>query len=525
MGTPSANRPAYVLRGLELFAEYGDREALVGWGRRYTYTDVRNLVLHLAAAMRDNGVRPGMTVGVLITHPPEAPMLQLALHLLGCRSAWIAPGGKPQQVDDYLALVRPDILLYDTRKAAAELGRKLGETLGVPVLCLGPDGLGPDLLADRPDGAEPFDLDTATGEPETIFQTSGTTGVPKPIHHNANLYEQVWTLARQWVDDGQPLLRHLTITPLWYVAGQTSALINLFSGGVLFIVSIFDPPDFLATIERERANSTFVSPLAFYELLDHPAARTADTSSMFVLSVGGAAVTPARLRQAIECFGPIIRIVYGLSESPFISAFPNITEDPEHPDRLRSCGAPYGDVRVQIRAEDGTVLGVGETGELWVASRLNFAGYWEKPELTAETMREGWVRTHDLGYVDADGYLHLVGRSGDLIITGRACNHIFPRPIEDALAGHPAVRAAAVIGVPDAELGEAAHAYVVTGDAPVSIEELASLVGDKLGRWWVPRTFDFVDDLPRTSNGKTNIKVLRERWAAEHDTAAIGVPG
>jgi acyl-CoA synthetase (AMP-forming)/AMP-acid ligase II len=526
MGPSTTGRPNYVLHGLELFAEYGEREALVGWGRRYTYTDVRNMVLDLAAGLRDHGLRPGMTVGVLITHPPEAPMLQLALHLAGCRSAWIAPGGAQHELDDYLALVSPDVLLYDTRKGAADLGRQLGQSLGIPVLCLGPDGLGPDLLATRPAGAPPFDLSTATGAPETIFQTSGTTGVPKPIHHGAGLYDQTYALARAWESDGQPLLRHMTVTPLWFVAGQTSSLINLFSGGVLFIMSLFEPADFLATIERERANSTFISPLMLYQLLDDPAVQTADTSSLFVLSVGGAAATEARLCAGIERFGPVIRITYGLSESPFISAFPNINEDPAHPDRLRSCGPPYGDVRVQIRDEHGTVLEPGEVGELWVASKLNFLGYYGRPELTGETVNGEWVRTNDFAYTDREGYLHLVGRRGDLIITGRGNHHVFPRPIEDALATHPQVRAAAVIGVPDAELGEAPHAYVVRTDhATVTAEELAALVASTLTKWWAPRTIEFVDDLPRTASGKANVKQLRAQWAAEHDSATIGVPG
>lgn len=526
MAPPPAGRPNYVLRALELFAGYGDREALVGWGRRFTYTDVRTMVLDLAAGLREHGVRPGMTVGVLVTHPPEAPMLQLALHLAGCRAAWIAPGCAQRELDDYLALIQPDVLLYDTRKAAADRGRQLSESLGVPVLCLGPDGMGPDLLAPRPTDAEPFDLSTAVGDMETIFQTSGTTGVPKPIHHGARLYEQTYALARAWVDDGQPLLRHMTVTPLWFVAGQTSSLINLFSGGVLFIVSIFEPADFLATIEQERVNSAFMSPLMFYQLLDHPAVETADTSSLFVFSIGGAAANPARLREGIERFGPVLRITYGLSESPFISAFPNIDEHPDHPDRLRSCGLPYGDVRVQVRDEHGTVLGPGEVGELWVASKLNFLGYFGLPDLSNHTIDGDWVRTSDLAYVNEEGYLHLVGRRGDLIITGRGNFHVFPRPIEDVLVTHPQVRAAAVIGVPDAELGEAPHAYVLTTEgATVSADELRDLVASTLTRWWIPRTVEFVDELPRTASGKANIKELRAKWAAEHDTTTIGVSG
>jgi fatty-acyl-CoA synthase len=511
-------RPEYVLKALERFAEYGDREAIVAvgypWECRLTYAQTRTLVLDMAAEMRDSGFRPGMTVAVMVAHPPEAPALQLALHLLGCRTAWIAAGTSAREVDEYVAQIKPDLLVYDAR-SHLKRGAALAEKLGLPVRCLGPDGAGADLLAPRAPGAAPFDPDTATGEPETVFQTSGTTGVPKPIHHRSALYEQMSTLADEWVAAGQPLLRHLTLTPYWYVAGQTSALLNLVSGGVLYVLYRFRPDEFLAAIEKYRANSVFMSPLMFYELLDEPTLDTTDTSSMLLLSVGGAAVTPARLRDGLKRFGPVIRITYGLSETPFISAFPNIDEDPARPNRLRSCGPPYGDVRIEIRDENGAVLPAGEVGELWVASRLNFAGYWHRPDLTAETLVDGWLRTRDLAYADDEGYLHLVGRAQDVIITGKGCDHIFPRPIEDALATHPEVRAAAVIGVPDPELGESAYAYVVLAEnATVTAEELSELVAKRLTRLWVPQTFEFVADLPRTPSGKANLKELKARWAA-----------
>jgi fatty-acyl-CoA synthase len=512
----SMKKPTYVLRALDAFAEFGDREAIVGvgWDCRLTYAQCRAMVLDMAAQLRDAGYKPGMTVAVMVAHPPEAPLLQLALHLLGCRTAWIAAGTSRAEVDEYIRQIGPEMFIYDPR-THPNLGTAVAKDLGLPIMCLGPDGLGPDLLS--PSDAAPFDLDTAVGAPETIFQTSGTTGLPKPIHHMSGLYDQMYTLADQWVADGQPLLRHLSLTPMWYVAGQISAVLNLFTGGVLFILYEFEPAEYLATIEKHRANSVFISPLMFYELLDCPAIESTDCSSMELLSIGGAPLTPARLREGIARFGPVIRITYGLSETPWISAFPNINDDPSHPDRVRSCGQPYGDVRIQIRDEDGNVLKPGEVGELWVASRLNFAGYWGRPDLTEATMVDGWLRTHDLAVADKDGYLQLVGRAQDLIITGIGCDHIFPRPIEDALATHPQVRAAAVIGVPDPELGEAAYAYVIpTENATVTAEELSTVVAERLAEPWVPRTFEFVTELPRTSSGKVSTKELRARWAADH---------
>jgi acyl-CoA synthetase (AMP-forming)/AMP-acid ligase II len=506
--------PAYVLRALELFAEYGDREALVNGETRLTYAELRAATLDIAANLVEAGLRPGTTVGMLLGYPPHAHAIQLALHLIGCRTAWVSNASTPIELTAYLEQVRPEALLYEPA-VHERLGQDIVERLGIPAFCAGPGGVGPDILAPRPDGSAPFDVDDATGTPESVFQTSGTTGIPKPLLHTANLYEQLITLAEHILAADEPRYRHLSITPMWFVAGQTSAFLYLFTGGTLLVQRFFRATEFLELLEKEQVNSTFITPLMLYELLDHPDIDKRDLSAMAVLSVGTAATNPVRLRQALDRFGPVVRITYGLSESPFISAYPGVGTDP---DRIGSCGPAYGDVELQIRAEDGvTVLPAGETGELWVASKLNFAGYVGKPEQTEETLVDGWVRTGDLGHVDDHGYIHLTGRASDMIITTYGSHHIFPRAIEDVLTTHPQVRAAAVIGVPHQELGEAAHAYLVlTEDATVTEDELSALVKEKLSWVWTPRSFEFVDDLPRTGSGKTNTRQLREKYAAEH---------
>jgi fatty-acyl-CoA synthase len=519
-------RPTYVLRTLERFAEYGDREAIVGvgWEARLTYAQTRALVLDLAAVLRDAGYRVGMTVTVAVAHPPEAFPLQLALHLLGCRTVWIAHSTTRAEADHILAQLPPDRFIYDPR-THAEPGARRAAELGVPVHCLGPGGVGPDLLAPPPEGTEPFDLDTAVGEPRAVFQTSGTTGKPKLLIHGPGLYEQMFRIADDWVAAGEPPLRHLALTPMWHASGQAAAMLNLISGGVFFVLYRFRPSEFLALIEEHRANSAIISPLMLYQLLDEPATQTTDLSSMTLLTLGGAAVSAARLREAVERLGPIVRIAYGLSELPYISVYPGIAPDPAHPDRIRSCGPPHGDVEIEVRDGDGAVLPPGQVGELWARSRLTFLGYHAEPELTAGALVDGWLRTSDLGYQDEEGYIHLAGRAQDMIITGVGSHHVFPRPIEDVLTSHPQVRAAAVIGVPDQERGEVPHAYVVTAPgAAVTAEELTELVAGRLSVMWVPRSFDFVDELPVTGNGKTNTRELKARWIAEHQARPVPVP-
>ncbi|MGC4892554.1 class I adenylate-forming enzyme family protein [Micromonospora sp. DT31] len=523
------NRPNYVREALELFAGFGDREALVGGERRLTYPQVAADVRDLAAALHHHGVRPGAAVLVMLGNTAEGPLLQLALHLLGCRSMWVAPVTSRREVDEFVALAAPEVFVHDPRDPlAVQIAAGL---TGVPVLCLGPGGTGPDLTAAADPDGPPVDLPADVPAPESFLQTSGTTGTPKLVHHRESFYRQVLALAADFRAAGFPLLRHLSHSPMWLASGQVTTLFNLFTGGVLFLREQWDPAAFIATAHNERLTSTFVTPPMLYEVLDHPDLPGADLSAMFMFNVGAGPAAPARLRQAIARFGPCLRIVYGLSEAVIICALPGLTEDPEHPERLRSCGRPYGDVTVQIRDTDGRVLPAGVDGEVWARTKLSFAGYHGQPELTADTLVDGWVRTRDIGHLDADGYLYLVDRLQDRILTRQRSWPIYSRPIEDALAGHPEVRAAAVIGVPDPVAGELPYAYVVpTPDATVTGDELIALVVRELSETWAPGAVEFIDALPLNRSSKVDKRALRARYAAARPADAdspgsgIGAP-
>ena len=511
------DRPNYVHEALELFAGFGDREALVGGGRRLTYPQVAARVRGLAAALCRHGVRPGAAVLVMLGNTVEGPLLQLALHLLGCRSMWVAPVTSRREVDEFVALSAPEAFVYDPRDPqAVQIAAGLS---GVPVLCLGPGGAGPALPAEAAGPA--VELPAEVPAPESFLQTSGTTGTPKLVHHRESFYRQILALAADFRGAGFPLLRHLSHSPMWLASGQITTLFNLFTGGVLFLREQWDPAAFIATVDAERLTSTFVTPPMLYEVLDHPDLPGADFSAMFMFNVGAGPAAPARLRQAIARFGPCLRIVYGLSEAVVICALPGLTEDPEHPERLRSCGRPYGDVTVEIRDADGKVLPPGDDGEVWVRTKLSFAGYHGRPELTAETLVDGWVRTRDIGHLDADGYLYLVDRLQDRILTRARSWPIYSRPIEDVLAGHPEVRAAAVIGVPDPVAGELPYAYVVPAPgASVTGEELIALVVRELSETWAPGAVEFVDALPLNRSAKVDKRALRARYAAAHPADA-----
>jgi len=506
----------YVVGALARFAEYGGREAIVGPDRRLSYADLCRRIPALATVLRAHGVRPGTPIAVLSGNRPETMQLQLAAHLLGCRTAWMSYNTSVREQADYLDRADVEFLVYDTGRhleLAAEL--LAGDWRGT-VLCLGPGGAGPDLLAEVDAAAATGTGDVVT-EPESIFHTGGTTGLPKLVHHGHRFFLALMQMGADWLDAGLPSFRYLAQAGFYHVAGQMIDLWMLFTGGTLVLREGLDVPALLDTIARERISSALFTPVQFYGLLDHPALADADLSSLLMVNLGGAAVSPRRLRQGIERFGPTLRPVYGMSEAPFVTEYRNVTVDPDHPRRLESCGYAFefADSRIEIRDEHGGPCPAGAPGEVWTTGSLVMKGYWDEPELTRETLVDGWIRTGDIGYLEPDGFLYLVDRSKDMIVTGAGANNMYTKPIEDALTGHALVRAASVIGVPDEAVGEAILACVVTEPgAQVGADELRALVTREVSGLHAPHRVEFVDSLPVTGFGKVDKKALRVRYGA-----------
>jgi fatty-acyl-CoA synthase len=504
----------YVVNALERFAAYGDRPAIVSPAGRLTYADLRSEVPALAAVLHARGVAPGSTVAVLSGNRPETMLLQFAAHLIGCRTVWLASYAPVREQADVLARSRADFLVYDTARHLDLAGELLrGSGWQGTVLCLGPGGAGPDLLAAGPaDG--PLPVVRPGPAPESLFCTGGTTGRAKLVRHEQRFFFALLAIGQAWLASGAPALRHLALTGFAHVSGQMTNLLMLFTGGTVVLGEGYDIPALLDRIAAERITSTLLTPVQLYEVITHPALDSADLSSLLLLNVGGAPVSPARLAEAARRLGPVIRLVYGLSEAAFVTDYRGVMPDPEYPERLRSCGTPFADTRVEIRDTDGKPCPPGEIGEVWVSGSLVMSGYWDDPELTRETLVDGWLRTGDLGRLAPDGYLYLVDRVKDMIITGRGAANVFSRTVEDVLTSHPQIRTAAVIGVPDDALGEAVYAYAVTTPgATVTGAELRALVTAELREYCAPSVVEFTEALPLTGMGKVDKKALRARWA------------
>ncbi|MGA8113008.1 MAG: AMP-binding protein [Actinocatenispora sp.] len=521
MAHPPASETNYVWRALELFAEHGDADAMVYQGRHLSYRQLHAGVLAMATALHRHGMRPGGAMAALAGTPPEAVMLQLALHMLGCRAVWIAPNAPRADQAGYLRRGDVDAFTYDARSLAT-LGAELaaGIDRDIPVFCFG-EGNGTDLTtvpaADRP----PVSPGEVPNEPQSVFQTGGTTGYPKMVRQPHLFFQTLLALSDAYLAAGEHQIRHYAASGFWHVSGQVPTMMTLLTGGTLYANEGFDIGEFLAAVERDRITDILLAPPLLYCLLDDPRLATTDTSSLKRLSCGGSATAPARAAQAIEKLGPVLRPVYGMTEAAFITAYPGIDHDPEHPERLGSCGLPYGDVRIEIRDATGERLTAGHDGDVWVSSSLMMDGYWTQPDLTRATLVDGWLNTGDVGHLDEDGYLYLVDRTRDMIITGAGSTNVYCRPIEDALLAHPGVRAAAAVGVPDRAMGEAVHACVVIAPgAEVSADDLREFVTAQLNPVWAPRTVEFVDELPLTAVGKIDKKAIRARYAVSAAPAA-----
>lgn len=483
------------------------REAVVHRGRRMSAGELRGLVYGMARALRSQGVRPGQTVTLLCGNLPETIAARYAAGLLGCAVNHLYGGLSADVHADILRDVETRTLIVDPAYGAraADLARRV--TLDrVLVLGGGADvdpELGPDLV--KLAAEESTQALTGSARPQdicTIRHTGGTTGHPKAI---CTTFEQCVSNGPDWSEEGQ--IKALVCTTLAHMAGLVADA-ALRYGGTVVLMDEFEAGEVLAAIERERISHTILLPPLLYQLMDHPDVDSTDTSSLRSLIYGGCASSPTRLAAAVHRFGPVLHQIYGQNEAGGVSMLLPQDHDPRRPELLRTAGKILEGVEVAIRDADGRRLPTGVHGEICVRSPYVMEGYWKQPELTAQVLRDGWLHTGDIGFVDSDGYITIVDRLKDMIVV--VGGHVYTAELEDVLNSHPQVLHSAVLGVPDANLMEQVHAVVVRrpGGA-VGEEELRAMVGERKGAMYEPASIEFVDALPLTDAGKPDKKLLR----------------
>ncbi|MER6775965.1 MULTISPECIES: AMP-binding protein [unclassified Streptomyces] len=481
------------------------REALVHGGRRVRAGELRDLVHGMARALRSLGVRRGQTVTLLAGNLPETIAARYAAGLLGCAVNHLYAGLSADVHADILRDVETRALIVDPahRERAAELSRRVPS---VRVLVLGAGaGAGPDLVRlAAEESTEAFTGSALAQDICVIRHTGGTTGHPKAI---CTTFEQWVSVGSGWSEGGP--VRALVCTTLAHAAGLMADS-TLHRGGTVVLLDGFEAGAVLDAVERERITHVFLLPPLLYQLMDHPEVDRTDTSSLRSLTYGGCASSPTRLAAAVRRFGPVLNQFYGQNEAGGISMLPPEDHDPRRPELLRTAGRIIEGVEVAVRDAEGRQLPAGERGEICVRSRHVMKGYWKQPELTAEVLRDGWLHTGDIGFVDADGYITIVDRLKDMIVV--VGGHVYTVELEDVLNSHPQVLQSAVFGVPDANLMERVHAVVVRArGGDVDEKELRAVVRERKGSMYEPVRIDFVDALPLTDAGKPDKKLLRGR--------------
>jgi len=370
------------------------------------------------------------------------------------------------------------------------------------------------------------DVDVHPDDTAWLFYTSGTTGMPKgAMLTHRNLIAMTMNFYADICPGFGPKDAALHAAPLSHGSGLY-ALPNIAKGAANVILESksFDPALVFETIEQHRITNMFAAPTMIKLMVENPALDKYDIGSLRSLNYGGAPMLVEDLKEAMAKLGPCLVQLFGQAESPMtITCLTHkdhvLKGTPDQMERLASAGFERTDVEVKIFGPDDAELPVGGMGEIVTRSDLVMKGYWRNEEATKETIRNGWLHTGDMGYMDERGYLFIMDRSKDMIISGG--ENIYPREIEEVLVKHPAVREVAVIGVPDPKWGEAIKAVVsLIEGTQVTEADLILFCKNSIAGYKKPKSIDFVKELPKNNYGKILKRELRATYW-EHKTRKV----
>lgn len=509
-------------------ARNGDKAAIVepASGRTLTFAQLEGRVDRLARALL---ARPGVAHGDRIAILADNATEYVELYLAAARAGLVAHGLNWRLAADELERVTRDadprvLVTQDVHAAAAEeLSRRVDVGLR---LQFGPDSDGSyeELVASGA-SAPPPDREPDPSDPLLIIYTGGSTGEPKGAVHTGSSClgaMVINTVAERVVGSD----RYLMLGQMFHSAAIL-ALNYLMHGATLVLVPRFEPRVALEVMESERVTASLAFPAMINYLLAAADDRRYDLSSLRNVQYGGGPIAPRVIEEMMDVLDCGLIQCYGSSEHvgvAFLSqedhAQARASGDRE---MLRRCGREAYLTRVRLIDEAGApVPWDGRTpGEIVVRSPANMAGYWRRPDLTAAATHDGWLGTGDLAVGDERGYLRLVDRIKDVVISGG--ENIYPAQVENAIAGHPAVLEVAVVGAPDELWGEAVHAFVVLrAGRAAGAEDIRRAVADTLGSYQKPREVHFVAELPKTPAGKIAKRTLRERLGAGATALAGG---
>jgi len=501
-----------------------DKIAVLDGDARHSYRDVREITHAIARSMWAAGLS-GEECAAIYSHN-DSRVLFCMLGIMRAGAVWV-PINYRNAVDataEYMSYSRTGWLFYHSafREQANELRLRVSSLRHL--ICLDrDDGLNPSLETFMAQGKNAADVDWADAYGNLdrmvgLVPTGGTTGPAKGVRVTSLAWGTMTEMATHYWRSYDPRPVCLNTAPLSHAAGVVA--FTMFAlGATNVIMPRFDALEVLRSIEGFRVTHLFLPPTAFYSLLAHPDVGQFDYSSLRVFLLAGSPVSPDKLKAGVEIFGPCLCQSYGQTEAPMLLTWLDqktiaAAAAGDHPERLRSCGRPTSAVRLAIMNDRGAILPPGECGEIVARGTLVSAGYHNLPEATAEIRAFGWHHTGDIGFIDEDGYVYVVDRKKDMIITGGF--NVYCAEVEAAIMGLPQVHECAVIGVPDDKWGESVKALVVLCEGSALGEsEVIAHCKNKLGSVKTPKSIEFRPEIPKTPAGKTDRKALRKPyWAA-----------
>ena len=491
-------------------ARYADRTAVLSGEDQLTYREVDEAANRFANFLRERGVDKGDRVALLVGNGPWSISLDFACLKVGVVRV---PLNARLSVPEHQRMIEETGArwLVHAPELADAAGRLCGNVPDLQAVGFGGAGVdgGPDLLeASRSASVEDPMVPLAAEDPMLLLYTSGTTGKLKAVTHTQGSYGAIATNILANLLDPQPDSVMLHAASLIHASG-TFVLPYWVRGGASAVLPGFDPSSFLSAVERYRATEINLVPTMLGMLFAQGTPSGADLSSLRTVIYGASPMPRPLITQAMAAWGPIFKQYYGQTEAPLCIA---VLDERDHtdPDLLGSCGHPAVDAQVRLADEEGHPVPSGEIGEIQVRAPFAMAGYHQADELNAEMVTaDGWIRTRDMATADDRGYLYLVDRRSDMIVTGGY--NVYPREVEDALMSHPAVAECAVVGAPDPTWVEAVTAFVsLRPGHSATADELQETVRAQLAGYKVPKRVEFIDAVPKSAVGKILRRALRD---------------
>lgn len=491
---------------------FPERIAFVIEGQPITYHELNKRVNRLANALLSLGLQKGDRVGLLFHNSLAYLESYLALYKAGL--VWVRLNARlhPAELRAMIEDAGAKVLIHGPE--FEETVYKIDPQISWIISKQRDSGIDYDSFLEKGSAAEP-NVEVRLDDLSDLWYTSGTTGQPKGIMIS---HRNILTCTLLLLSDVYDITQEdqlLTVGALSH-AGSVRVLPFMIRGAKNYLHSHYDPEKIFKEVESSGVTDLSTVPTMLIGLMDHPERHRYDLRSLKRITYAGAPMPVERIKEALEIFGPILDQSYGQAESiitiTHLSRHEHITNnDPVRERRLSSTGREYPGVQVKIVDENDHTLLPGEIGEVITRSDLVMRGYWNQPDKTEEVLRGGWLHTGDIGYLDEDGYLYLVDRKHDKIITGGL--NVYPREVEEILSKHPSVSQVAVFGVSDPFWGEAINAAVVLREgAKASEEELIEFSKRYLAGYKRPKKIYLVEDLPKNLYGKVLRKELKKRF-------------